>query len=139
MNNVIYYKNEEDKPEKYYKGDAGIDLKATKSIKLLPFEVMTLDTNISVDFREDTFGYITGRSSYNKKGIMCLQGTIDTGYRGFIKVNLVNITSDPKIINKGDRIAQLVLIKKDNNVYFEKGQADDNTDRGNHGFGSTGK
>jgi dUTP pyrophosphatase len=138
MNNVIYFETKQDMPKKYYANDAGVDLKAGENKVIKNFEVATIETNVSVELKVDTFGYITGRSSFNKNAILCLNGTIDSGYRGKVKINLLNLSGKDLEIQEGERIAQMLLIKRDKDVIWELGKAPQNSERGSNGFGSTG-
>jgi len=75
-----------------------------------------------------------------KQGITCLNtpGTIDSDYRGEIKVLLINLSAVPQIINPGDRVAQLVLQQVER-IHWEEVTALTETVRNEGGFGSTGK
>ena len=75
-----------------------------------------------------------------KNGITCLNtpGTIDSDYRGEIKVILINLGSEDFVINNGDRIAQMVVADVTQGV-FEKVEVLGETERGDGGFGHTGK
>ena len=74
-----------------------------------------------------------------KFGISVLNapGTIDADYRGEVKVILVNLSSEPFVVNPGERIAQLVVARYEK-VEWEEVDTLDETDRGTGGFGSTG-
>lgn len=78
---------------------------------------------------------IRPRSSMNAKGVLTQIGTIDSGYRGEIKVVLINLTDRPILIAKGDKICQIVIEP----VILADLVEDLQNDRGEGGFGSTGK
>ena len=124
-------------------GASGMDLMAfiKKSIKLEPKSSCLIPTGLSVAFSEDYEIQIRPRSGLAaKKSISVLNtpGTIDSDYRGEIKVILFNHGNSDFIINNNDRIAQMVLIpvKK---MDLEEVENLPDTLRGKGGFGSTGK
>ena len=124
-------------------GAAGMDLSADidAEVELKPLERFLFPTGISISLPKDLEAQIRPRSGLAiKNGITLLNtpGTVDSDYRGEIKVILVNISNDKYTIQPGDRIAQMVLSQ------FVQGQFElvenlDETDRGSSGFGSTGK
>ena len=124
-------------------GAAGIDLSADidAEVELKPLERFLFPTGIAISLPKDLEAQIRPRSGLAiKNGITLLNtpGTVDSDYRGEIKVILVNISNDKYTIKPGDRIAQMVLSQ------FVQGQFElvenlDETNRGSSGFGSTGK
>ena len=124
-------------------GAAGMDLSADidAEVELKPLERFLFPTGIAISLPKDIEAQIRPRSGLAiKNGITLLNtpGTVDSDYRGEIKVILVNISNDKYTIKPGDRIAQMVLSQ------FVQGQFElvenlDETDRGSSGFGSTGK
>ena len=122
-------------------GDAGMDLRATETVMLAPFQRALISTGIAIAIPEGYAGFVQPRSGLAvKRGITVLNtpGLIDSHYRGEIKVCLINM--DPKngfVINEGDRIAQLV-IQKVETVEWEVVDSLDVTERGEGGFGSSG-
>lgn len=123
-------------------GAAGIDLYANieSSIVLKPFERVLVPTGIFLSIPEGYEGQVRARSGLAiKHGITLANGigTIDSDYRGEIKVILINLSNEEFKINKGERIAQLVLIKYET-ANFEEVNKLDETDRGSGGFGHTG-
>ncbi|MDB4220117.1 dUTP diphosphatase [Pelagibacterales bacterium] len=125
------------------KGAAGMDLSADieSEIILKPLERSLIPTGIAISLPKDLEAQIRPRSGLAiKHGITLLNtpGTIDSDYRGEIKVILVNLSNDNYTIKPQDRIAQIVFSR------FVTGEFDivenlDETDRGESGFGSTGK
>ena len=99
---------------------------------------LIVDTGVSMAIPENYIGDIRPRSSmFFKHGIICA-GTIDSGYRGNIKVCLRNLTDSPVQIDRGDRIAQICIIPVA--ICDFKDVVDlPESDRGEGGFGSTGK
>ena len=130
-------------PEYKTIGSSGMDLMANveQTIKLLPSEKKIISTGIMVAIPENYEIQIRPRSGLAaKKGISVLNtpGTIDSDYRGEIKVILINLGKEIFEINKNDRIAQMIVcpvIK----VELEEVENLPKTVRGVGGFGSTGK
>jgi len=121
--------------------DAGADLSSTEDVVIGPGERVLVSTGLSMAIPSGYVGLIHPRSgmAYNK-GVTVLNapGTIDSGYRGEIKVLLFNSDKFSKEIKKGDRIAQLV-IQQVEKAQFVMDQYLDDTDRSFNGFGSTGE
>ena len=125
------------------KGAAGMDLSADieSEVILKPLERSLIPTGIAISLPKDLEAQIRPRSGLAiKHGITLLNtpGTIDSDYRGEIKVILVNLSNDNYTIKPQDRISQIVFSR------FVTGEFDivenlDETDRGESGFGSTGK
>ena len=129
-------------PEYKTEGSAGVDLKACidASMVLKPFDRALIPTGIYLSIPKGYEGQIRGRSGLALKNGITLAngiGTIDSDYRGEVKVILINLGNEPFTINNGDRIAQLVLIKHEV-INFKLVESLDDTDRGKGGFGHTG-
>lgn len=124
------------------RGSAGIDLKANikDSIELEPLERALIPTGLFMSIPEGYEAQIRGRSGLAlNHGITLANGigTIDSDYRGEIKVIIVNLGKEPYIINKGDRIAQMVFAKYEIAELVEVEDLDE-TSRGEGGFGHSG-
>lgn len=122
---------------------AGMDLKANTSepITLGPLERVLIPTGLYIALPENTEAQIRPRSGLAAKhGISVLNapGTIDADYRGEIKVILVNLSNEAFTINPGERIAQMVVAKYEK-VEWEEVEILSETERGEGGFGSTGR
>ena len=123
-------------------GSAGMDIRAniTEPIMLRPLERYLVPTGI---FMEIPTGYevqVRPRSGLAvKNGLTCLNspGTIDSDYRGEVRVLLVNLSNEEQIINCGERVAQLVVAKVEN-AQLSVVQELNDTQRGTGGFGHTG-
>lgn len=129
-------------PEYKTNGSSGVDLMANidKPITLEPFERFLVPTGIFVEIPEGYEAQIRGRSGLAiKNGISLANGigTIDSDYRGEIKVILINLGKEPFVINRGDRIAQMVMIKYEK-MDFQVVNTLEETERGHGGFGHTG-
>lgn len=130
-------------PEYKTSGSAGVDVKANLEapVAIKPMERVLIPTGI---FVEIPFGYeiqVRPRSGLTlKHGISVVNspGTIDSDYRGEIKIILINLSSEIYKIEDGERIAQLVLAKHDW-IEWEQVEVLSDSDRGEGGFGHTGK
>ena len=123
-------------------GAAGMDIKANVevSITLAPLERMLVPTGIFMEIPTNYEVQVRPRSGLAyKNGITCLNtpGTIDSDYRGELKVLLVNLSNLPQTINNGDRIAQLVVAKVEMATLTLVEKLND-TVRAAGGFGHTG-
>jgi dUTP pyrophosphatase len=125
-------------PCRLHPNDAGADLKSTETLEIYPGDQKLVDTGVAVKIPEGYGGFVFNRSSQGKRGITIPHsvGVIDSDYRGNIKVILKNIGEDPYKIERGDRIAQLVIMPV---LLCGFVDAWNDTDRGTAGFGSTGK
>ena len=125
-------------------GSAGADIKACLDegkITILPGERMLVPTGIAVEVPLGHEWQIRPRSGLSlKTGLLIpnAPGTIDSDYRGEIKIILGNFGSSPVVINHGDRVAQAVLCRYEK-ADFSISNELDRSDRGSGGFGSTGK
>lgn len=124
-------------------GAAGVDLRAhlPEAVTLQPLERLTVPTGLFLEIPEGYEAQVRPRSGLAlKQGITCLNspGTVDSDYRGEIKVLLVNLSGEPQLLRSGERIAQMVFQKVER-VAWEPVPELQSTARGQGGFGSTGK
>ncbi len=124
-------------------GDAGVDLRASEDTVLAPGGGRALvATGIAVAIPRGYAGFVQPRSGLAlKHGVTCLNtpGLIDADYRGELKVLLVNTDPDePFEVRRGERIAQLVIQAVEHVRFAEVDELDD-TERGDGGFGHTGR
>ena len=122
---------------------AGMDLRANidEPIVLQPLERTLVPTGLFIALPEGYEAQVRPRSGLAiKKGITVLNspGTIDADYRGEVKVILVNLSNEPFTVNPGERIAQLVVARYEK-VEWDEVEVLDETERGEGGFGSTGR
>lgn len=122
---------------------AGMDLKANieEPVTIAPLQRVMVPTGLSIALPEGTEAQIRPRSGLAAKhGVTVLNspGTIDADYRGEIKVILVNLSDTPFVVNPGERIAQMVIARYEH-VEWDEVETLDGTDRGEGGFGSTGR
>ena len=124
-------------------GAAGMDISALLSsgdVVISPHEYKAIPTGVYLEIPEGYEIQVRPRSGLAfRSGITVLNspGTIDSDYRGEIKVCLINHSEEPFVIHNGDRIAQLVLAKYEKAVFSYENELS-LTDRGSNGFGSTG-
>jgi dUTP pyrophosphatase len=124
-------------------GSAGLDLKASLEAELVlqPMERILVPTGLFIELPNGFEAQVRPRSGMAvKQGITCLNtpGTIDSDYRGEIKILLINLSGEVQSIQPGDRIAQLV-VQKYEKVEWEQVEILSATERNEGGFGSTGK
>lgn len=126
-------------PRYAHDGDSGMDVYATRSVTIPWYSFVKMPLNISCNIPTGYELQVRPRSGLAAKhGAVCAFGTVDMGYRGDIGVTLFNHTNKEVRIEKGDRVAQLVLAPV---VRAEIVETDvlDETERGSNGFGSTGR
>lgn len=142
-------------PEYAHQGDAGLDLFSVEETVFTPGEIKAVGTGIGVHLLPGTEGQIRPRSGLALKGITVLNspGTIDEGYKGEIKIILINLGKEDFVIHQGAKIAQMVIncyVKvhpvweeiKMSSENFPEGEPtshwDEKAIRGTNGFGSSG-
>ena|SRR6476620_4556752 len=123
-------------------GSSGLDIRAflDAPVTLQPLERQLIPTGIYAEIPEGYEIQVRPRSGFAvKQGITCLNtpGTIDSDYRGEIKVLLINLSQEAQVIHPGDRIAQLVVAKVEQATLLLVQQLND-TPRADGGFGHTG-
>ncbi len=123
-------------------GDAGLDLLAAEDVTLKPGERSAVATGIAVAIPDGFAGFVhprSGRAWKEGLGVANAPGTIDAGYRGEIKVVVVNLDPDDPIhIARGEKIAQLVIQRVETAELVEVDELPE-SERGAGGFGSTGR
>ncbi len=129
-------------PARKHKDDAGSDLRYDGQVPLFigPRERLNIPTGVSVEIPDGYAGLVCPRSGLAvKHGLTVLNspGIIDAGYRGQIRVPLINLGDIEIQINPGDRIAQLLIVAVEKADFFEADTLGE-SDRGTSGFGSTG-
>lgn len=128
-------------PRRAHADDAGVDLYSAEDVELAPGQRQLVGTGVAVALPTGTVGLVHPRSGLAARqglSIVNAPGTVDSGYRGEIKVNLINLDSEtPLNITRGTRIAQL-LVQRVELVEFVEVDELDETVRGAAGHGSTG-
>lgn len=146
MHNVVIKirnKSGNDIPRYATAGASGMDVKAwlEMPVELRPLERAMIPTGIFLEIPDGYEAQMRPRSGLAfKQGITCLNspGTIDSDYRGELKVILINLSSEIQTVVNGERIAQLVISKVEKAIWQPADQLED-TQRGEGGFGHTGK
>jgi dUTP diphosphatase len=122
-------------------GDAGADLVTTSDVVIQPGERATIGTGIALAIPEGYAGFVHPRSGLAARvglSVVNTPGTIDSGYRGEIKICLINHDlREPIVLHRGDRVAQLVVQRVEHAVFREVTQLAD-SERSVGGYGSTG-
>lgn len=127
-------------PKYKTEGSVGMDLYSVEDVSLPPGGIKLIKTGISIEIPPGFEAQVRPRSGLAVKGVTVVNapGTIDSDYRGEIKVILTNLNDNVFKITKKDRIAQLVFAKYER-CEFELSKELSDTKRGSGGFGSTGR
>ena len=126
-------------PTRANDSDAGYDLYSAECMPITPSTRQAVCTGICVEIPKGYYGRIAPRSGLAlKAGIDVLGGVVDSGYRGEIKVILINLGEGMLSVMEGDRIAQLI-IEKCEDVEWEEVKSLDDSERSSSGFGSSGE
>lgn len=125
-------------PERAHRLDAGLDLRSPIGTLIPGFGCATIDTGVHIQLPPGTVGMLKSKSGLNVKHGLTGEGVIDEGFTGSIVVKLYNHTPKEYYINKGDKISQLVILPvlRPAPVQVDKIEGGE---RGNNGFGSTGR
>jgi dUTP pyrophosphatase len=118
-------------------GDLAADVSALDAAELSPGEIKAVPTGLAFEFPPEFGALVEDRSGLALKGICTLAGVIDPGYRGELKVVLINLGKEIFRIKAGDRIAQLRIVRRVE-VEFTEVDSVSSTERNVRGFGSTG-
>lgn len=126
-------------PKNNYKGDAGVDLFTIEPFELEPGERKSVPIGLSIEIPDGYVGLIWDKSGLSHKyGIKTFGGVIDSGYRGEMHVGIMNLSDRFFSFEKGHKVAQL-LIQQVEKIEFEEVEKLSESDRGENGFGSSGK
>lgn len=140
--------------KKGYKSDSGVDvkiwsidlidekLKGKKWVDqyvILPNQTIHAQTGVYLELPEDYECQVRPKSGISKQGILVHFGTVDRGFRGEITVAVTNVTNNAIELEPRQKIAQLVIKKKDKVDLIRADEINLDTDRGAKGYGSTGK
>ena len=137
--NVTFDKNETRIPILSYNDSAGYDLSSAETITIPKWSRRLVNTKLRFDIPKGFYGEIKARSGIAiKKGVIAFNGTVDSGYTGFVYIIVFNFSNDDFLIQKGERIAQIIF-KKCHLVSFNVCDKLISTSaRGESGFGSSG-
>ena len=128
-------------PRRSHPGDAGADLFAAADVELAPGQRAVVPTGVAIALPDGYAAFVHPRSGLAARHgvtIVNAPGTVDAGYRGEIKVTLLNTDRErPVSFQRGDRIAQLVIQRVERAIFHEADELPGSA-RGDGGFGSTG-
>ena len=128
-------------PTRAHAEDAGLDLYTPEDFALLSIGVIdnyTVDTGVHMEIPEGYVGMLKSKSGLNVNRGVITEGVIDAGYTGSIKVKLYNLGKDIQYFRRGDKIAQLVILPIVTPALKLVDKFEE-TERGDNGFGSTGR
>lgn len=125
-------------PRYGHTGDAGLDLFSVVEAVLKPGEAFAVPTGIQTAIPSGFVGLIWDKSGISLSGVHRLAGVVDAGYRGEIKVVMINLSGNDFAVSKGMKIAQM-LIQPVVGVTVNETDDLDDTERDEGGFGSTGR
>lgn len=126
-------------PYRAHADDAGFDLVCAETVIIDPGTMHDVDLGIAIELEPYQFGRITGRSStIRKHGLLVNEGIIDAGYRGRLFAAAWNLTQKPVKVERGSRIAQLLIHSRSTRMYIQPVAELSESDRGDKGFGSSG-
>ncbi|GAA3537539.1 dUTP diphosphatase [Nonomuraea rosea] len=129
-------------PSYAHPGDAGADLYAAEDVELLPGERAIIGTGVAIALPDGYAAFVHPRSGLAAKhGVTLVNapGTVDAGYRGEIRVTLINTDAkEPFRLQRGERVAQLVIQQVERAAFYEVERLPGSV-RGANGFGSTGR
>lgn len=125
-------------PMRAHGTDAGADLRSPVDTVVPASGSRVIDTGVHIQLPHGYVGMLKSKSGMNVKHDITSEGVIDEGYTGSIKVKLYNHSHEPYIIERGDKITQLVILPCEY-VKFDLVDYLEDSERGGDGFGSTGK
>ena len=128
-------------PKHAKQGDAGMDLTSRQTVEIAPQGTVMVGTGVAMEIPEGFVGLVFPRSGLaSKRGVNLTNcvGVIDSGYRGEIKAPLYNAGHETQVVERGERVCQIVIVPF---VTCECVKVDElsDTERGDGGFGSTGR
>ena len=124
--------------EKAHEADAGFDLRTPSKVIIPPKSSDIISTGVHVGIPRGYVGFLKSKSGLNIKDGILSEGVIDAGYSGGIVAKIYNHSDKEKVFEKGDKITQLVIIPIPEIELMQVDKLEE-TDRGNNGFGSSGR
>ena len=125
-------------PTRAHEADAGLDLYARDDVVIHPKDSAIFDTGVHIELPPDTVGFLNSKSGLNVTHGLTSEGVIDEGYTGSIVVKLYNNSIWNYRVHRGDKISQLVVLPVIKPI-LELVDSLEDTERGNNGFGSSGR
>ena len=126
-------------PEYAHDTDAGMDLRTPKTVIVQAHSSAIIDTGVHLQIPNNYVGFLKSKSGLNVKHGILSEGVIDCGYTGSIVAKLYNHSNTDYVFQKGDKITQLVILPCATGALLKQVESFDETERGDNGFGSTGK
>ncbi len=126
-------------PEYAHATDAGMDLRTPKTVRVPAHSSAIIDTGVHLQIPDNYVGFLKSKSGLNVKHSILSEGVIDCGYTGSIVAKLYNHSNTDYVFQRGDKITQLVILPCVTGALLEQVDSFDETERGDSGFGSTGK
>lgn len=126
-------------PTRAHADDAGLDLYSRENRVIYPHSSATFDIGVHVEIPRGYVGMIKSKSGLNVKYGLTSEGVLDCGYTGSIRVKLYNHSSEAYTVVAGDKISQLVIMPIIAPELELVADFDTKTERGENGFGSTGR
>ncbi len=126
-------------PTYAHPGDAGLDIYTCDAVSVAPGERVTVATGIAMEIPDGYVGLVWDKGGISiKGGLKTLGGVVDSPYRGEIMIGIINLSKESYTFEKGHKVAQMVIQKKEDVMVEEVAELSD-TSRGEGRFGSTGK
>lgn len=126
-------------PTRAHRGDAGFDLCTVDEVVAHAGQRVLVGTGLAMEIPDGFVGLVWDKSGLsNNHGLKTLGGVVDAGYRGEVKVGIINLSATDYTIGTGHKVAQ-ILIQKVEHVEIKEVDDLSNATRGEGGFGSTGK
>ena len=126
-------------PERAHRTDAGLDLRSRESKTVPAHGSAVFHTGVHVELPEGTCGVLMSKSGLNTNHSITSTGLVDEGYSGEVVVKLYNHSITPYFVEKGDKISQLVVLPCYYGILQLVADFGEETERGDKGFGSTGR
>lgn len=125
-------------PERAHELDAGYDLRSPITAVIPPYSSAVINTGVHIEIPAQHVGMLKSKSGLNVKHDLTSEGVVDAGYTGSIQVKLYNHGQHTYTVHKGDKVSQLVVMPIITPA-LELVEALDETERGDNGFGSSGR
>ena len=126
-------------PVRAHDVDAGMDIRSPRTVMIPAGSSCVIDTGVHIEIPKGYAGFLKSKSGLNVKYGITSEGVIDAGYQGSICVKLYNHGSTWYPVQKGDKISQLVILPVLLEGVEQADAFDEETERGNGGFGRTGR
>ena len=125
-------------PVKAHALDAGFDMFSRQDMVVKAKSFALFDTGVHIDISPGYVGFLKSKSGLNVKHSIVSEGVIDAGYIGSIVIKLYNHGTEDYVVNKGDKISQIVFLPI-RDIVLDIAESLSDSERGDKGFGSTGK